>query len=181
MSISNFLYEFDVRSIKLWWLNFNLWQRFKGHDLPQVITWLCLNWLVSRRVLSSINSLANAYPNQWAVLFIFRYMFQVPCFRKIIWTIFVTPLIRVTRHSARRIGLWGDAQHPQDNEATTPHVQGWLSTWGGSLNTPDERCTCHVRRPGSVGFIFLALPVLAPWWLFLVFFAKFGSYGPKLP
>ena len=51
---------------------------------------------------------------------------------------------------------------------------------GGSLNTPDERCTCQVRMPGLVGFIFLALPILAPWGLFGFFWAKFGFYGPKL-
>ena len=40
----------------------------------------------------------------------------------------------------------------------------------GFLNTPDERCTCQARMPGSVGFFFLALPVLVPWEFFLVFF-----------
>ena len=40
----------------------------------------------------------------------------------------------------------------------------------GSLNTPDERCTCQVRMAGSVGFLFLALPILTFWWFFLVFF-----------
>ena len=32
-------------------------------DLPQVITWVCLDWLVLSRVLSSINALAKAYAN----------------------------------------------------------------------------------------------------------------------
>ena len=31
-------------------------------------------------------------------------------------------------------------------------------------------CTCQVWMPSSVGFIFLAFPILAPRWLFLVFF-----------
>ena len=56
----------------------------------------------------------------------------------------------------------------------------WFPQVRGSLNTPDERCTCQVRMPGSMGFIFLALPILTPWGLFLVFLAKFGFYGPKL-
>ena len=50
----------------------------------------------------------------------------------------------------------------------------------GSLNTPDERCTCQVRMAGSVGFLFLALPILTFWWFFLGFFAKFGVCKPKL-
>ena len=42
-------------------------------------------------------------------------------------------------------------------------------TEGVSLNTPDERCTWQARMPASVGFIFLALPILASWGPFLVF------------
>ena len=55
-----------------------------------------------------------------------------------------------------------------------------ISNFRGSLNTADGRCTCHARMPGSVGFVFLALPVLVPWRLFLGFFiAKFGSVIPN--
>ena len=48
-----------------------------------------------------------------------------------------------------------------------------------SLNTPDEHCTCQTRIPSSVGFIILALPILAPWELFVVFWLTLGSMAPN--
>ena len=51
---------------------------------------------------------------------------------------------------------------------------GW-----GSLNTPNERCSSDA---GSVGFIFLALPILVPWGLFLIFFwLNLGFTAPNYP
>ena len=51
----------------------------------------------------------------------------------------------------------------------------------GLSKYPDERCTRQARMPGSVGFFFLALPVLVPWELLLgFFFANFGVNDPKL-
>ena len=47
------------------------------------------------------------------------------------------------------------------------------------LNTPDERCMCQVLMPGSVGFIFLILPILASWRFFWFFLLNLDSTAPN--
>ena len=45
---------------------------------------------------------------------------------------------------------------------------------------PRRHCTCQARMPGSVGFIFMALLILAPWGLFLVFFGYIWGLRPQI-
>ena len=66
--------------------------------------------------------------------------------------------------------------HCTSSYLSSVRIVSWVS-----LNTPDEHCMCQVRMPCSVGAIFLILPILSPWRLFLGFSYKFGFYGPKLP
>ena len=61
----------------------------------------------------------------------------------------------------------------QLSKISCPHLHGI------SLFFPYERNTEQVRMPAPVGPFFRALPVLTPWWFFLVFVLNLGSMTPN--